>query len=68
MANHPNRSRRKDAPTPAQIRKARKQAGLSRHEAARLIYKSGRSWDKWESGERPMDPAYWELWQIKVKQ
>lgn len=70
MTNHPNRSRRKDAPgrtpKPDEIRAAREAAGLSRDAAAKLIYKSVRSWEKWENGERPMDPAWWELWQLKV--
>lgn len=55
-------------PTPKQIRSARDKAGLSRHEAATLIYKSQRSWEKWENGERPMDPAFFELFRRKVKE
>ncbi len=54
------------SPTPEQIRKAREKAGLSRQEAAALIHKSVRTWEKWENGERTMDPAFFELWQLKV--
>jgi DNA (cytosine-5)-methyltransferase 1 len=54
------------SPTSQQIRKARERAGLSRKDAADLIYKSVRTWEKWENGERTMDPAFWELWQRKL--
>lgn len=53
------------SPRPREIRAAREAAGLSRQDAAALIYKSVRAWEKWEQGERAMDPALWELWQIK---
>lgn len=70
MTNHPNRSRRTDAagrtPKPDEIRAAREAAQLSRDAAAKLIYKSVRAWEKWENGERKMDPAFWELWRIKA--
>ena len=56
------------APKPDEIRKAREHANLSRTAAAALIYKSVRTWEKWENGERAMDPAFWELWRIKVSQ
>lgn len=55
------------SPTPNQVRKAREKAGLSRADAAALVYRSVRVWEKYETGERNMDPAVWELWQIKVK-
>jgi len=54
-------------PNPKQMRAARERAKLSRKEAAALIYKSVRTWEKWENGERRMDAALWELWTIKVK-
>jgi DNA (cytosine-5)-methyltransferase 1 len=54
------------SPTPKQIRAARERAKLSRQEAADLIYKSVRTWEKWENGERTMDPAFWELWKQKA--
>jgi DNA-binding transcriptional regulator YiaG len=71
MTNHPNRSRRTDAPgrtpKPDEIRAAREAAGLSRLDAAALIYRSVRGWEKFESGERPLDPALWELWLLKIQ-
>lgn len=57
------------SPTPEDIIKARKNAGLTQGEAAELIYKSARAWQYYESNKpsenRQMDPAYWELFQIK---
>lgn len=70
MPNHPNRSRRKDAParnpTPAEIRAARIDAGLTQAAAAVLIHCSPKSWEKWESGERRMHPAFWDLFGYKL--
>jgi DNA-binding transcriptional regulator YiaG len=54
------------SPGKRQIRSAREAAGLSRSAAAELIYKSARAWEKWEQGDRELDPALWELWQLKV--
>lgn len=68
--NHPNRSRRKDAParnpTPDEIRAARHDAGLTQTEAAALIYCTLRGWQDWEGGQRRMHAAFWELFQIKA--
>ena len=55
-------------PTPAQILEARESAGLSRTEAATLIYCARGSWAQWESGIRAMHPAMWELFLIKTSQ
>lgn len=71
MANHPNRSRSKDAPgrtpSPDEIRAARDAAGLSRKDAAWLVHASEHSWTKWESGERRMHAAFWELFVRKIQ-
>jgi putative transcriptional regulator len=56
-----------NTPTPAEIRKARDGAGLTQAEAAALINCSLRAWIKWESGERAMHPAFWELFLIKLR-
>lgn len=53
------------APPPGQIRRFREERNLSRAAAAALIYKSERTWEKWEQGLSPMDPAYWELFVTK---
>lgn len=70
MANHPNRSKANPHaaanPTPEAIVEARRAAGLTQTQAAALIYCSLRGWQDWESGERRMHPAMWELWQLKV--
>lgn len=55
------------SPTPAEVLAARKAAGLTQAQAAALIYRTGRNWRQWEGGERDMDPALWELFQIKTK-
>jgi len=53
-------------PTPKQIRQARLNAGLTQTAAAALIYKKLRTWQQWEAGDREMDPAFWELFKIKI--
>lgn len=60
-----------DKPTPAEIREARKRAGLTQTAAAALIGKPLRTWQGWESAEgipshRAMDAAIWELWKLKL--
>ncbi|MDD2978141.1 helix-turn-helix domain-containing protein [Aquabacterium sp.] len=60
-------------PTPAQIRAARESAGLSQEAAAALIHKTRSAWAQWEAREsasnhRAMDPAFWELFLLKIKQ
>lgn len=53
-------------PPPATIRAARKAAGLTQTEAARLVHASLRSWQDWEGGRRKMHPAIWELFCLKL--
>ena len=53
-------------PTATQIRAARERLGLSRAEAAALVHRSARAWEKFEQG-RPIDQALWELWLLKAK-
>ena len=68
---HPNRSKARTKaganPTPAQIAAARSAAGLTRAEAARLIYSGERAWQEWELGNRTMHAAMWELFLLKAK-
>lgn len=59
-------------PTPAEIRAARESAGLSQDAAAALLYKARGTWAQWEAREgspnhRAMDPAFWELFQLKAR-
>jgi len=58
----------KPAPTPTQVRAARKAAGLTQAEAAALVYHTRRAWQNWELEKREMDPAVFELFQIKTGQ
>lgn len=70
MNNHPNRSRRESNPAanpqPTSVRAARVAAGLTQSEAGALVYRTARNWQQWESGERPMDPGLWLLFQIRT--
>ena len=52
-------------PTTSQIKKARKDAGLTQTAAAELIYKSCRAWQQYEKGDRAMDAAFFELFLLK---
>lgn len=54
-------------PTPQQIARTRNDAGLTQTQAAALLHKNLRTWQKWEGGDVPMDAAYWELFNLKIK-
>ena len=69
MSNHPNRGRIRgpaSSPTPAQVKSARTEAGLTQTEAAALIYCTLSAWQRWEQDERAMHPAMWELFLLKA--
>lgn len=75
MRSHPNRSKtniRAGAnPTPAQVIRAREEAGLTQRQAAALVHTSWRSWQNWEAEKdspewRRMHSATWELFQVKI--
>jgi DNA-binding transcriptional regulator YiaG len=74
MSTHPNRSAAHGkSPLNIAVERARKAAGLTIAEAARLIYVSTRAWENWETSKvlpswRPMPPAAWELFLIKTGQ
>lgn len=53
-------------PAPAQIRAAREELDLTQAQAAGLLYRTARNWQQWELGERKMDLALWELFQLKT--
>lgn len=55
-------------PTPQQIKSARAAAGLTQEQAAAVIHKKQLAWQRYESGDRAMDAAYWELFLIKTGQ
>lgn len=52
------------APSPADIRTARGE--MTQTQAAELIHCHYRAWQQWESGQRGMHLAMWELYLIKA--
>jgi DNA-binding transcriptional regulator YiaG len=70
VSNHPNRSQANRAvagnPKPAEILRAREDAGLTQQQAADLLFSSWRTWQNWEAGERRMPPSAWELFNAKI--
>ena len=59
-------------PAPAEVRAARIAAELTQTEAAALVHTSCRAWQQWEAkpgtpGHRAMHPAFWELFEIKIR-
>jgi DNA-binding transcriptional regulator YiaG len=70
MPNHPNRGyRRTDASTPKadELREFRRVHGLSTKDAGELVHVTAAAWERWEAGERPMHPAFFELARLKVR-
>ena len=57
-----------ETPTPSEITALRVKAGIDKPVAASLIYKSLRTWQQYEAGDRRMDPAFWELFCLKLKE
>lgn len=55
-------------PLPDDIKRMRRQAGLTQTEAAALVYVDVRAWQYWEAGERNMPRAIWELFTLKTEQ
>jgi len=55
-------------PTPSQILKERKRAGLTQAGAAALIHAGYRAWQEWEGDRRAMHPGLWELFLLKAHQ
>lgn len=53
-------------PTAKQVKSLREKCGLTQTQAANMIYKTLRIWQKYEKGQTPMDPALWELFQLKT--
>lgn len=54
--------------TPKELQKARKRAGLTQTEAAKLVYRSLATWRNWELGRTKLDQAAAELFLIKTNQ
>lgn len=68
MTTHPHRKRKGRSPKPLEIESFRKKNNLSQERIAAFIFCSGNSWSQWESGDRSMHPAFWDLVQIRVKE
>jgi len=51
---------------PSEIKQLREKHELSVAAAARMVYVSERNWRRWESGDRAMPEAAWELFQVKL--
>lgn len=62
----PQFQRKAPAPSAEEVRQVREAAGLTQTAAANLVYRSMRNWQQWERAERQMDPALWELFNLKV--
>lgn len=54
------------SPSPSEIKRVRKAAGLTQEGAAAVIYSTRRTWQDWEAGVNTMHPALWELFKMKV--
>jgi len=59
---------KKKSPTPAKIREARLNSGLTQTEAAQTVQASLRGWQQWEAGDRTMPPGLFELFMLKTGQ
>ena len=58
----------KPSPTPAEIRQARLEAGLTQAQAAELVALSHQPrWAEYEAGVKLMPAARWELFQLKAR-
>ena len=56
-------------PLPEEIKKARKSAGLTQEQAAKVVlYSSPRTWQDWEYGINHMPPGLFELFLMKTGQ
>ena len=71
MTNHPNRSKSAPptaarTPSPDEVREFRRSRNLSAEQAGALVHVTGRAWQRWESDDRPMHPAFFELALLKA--
>lgn len=76
MSNHGNRSKSSPAknPKPAAVMTARESVqaklrlGITDAQAwcAKLLHTKLRTWQQWETGDRRMHPAFWDLFQRRL--
>lgn len=50
------------------IKNARTSAALTQQQAADKVFVTVRAWQRWESGDREMSEADWELFLLKTNQ
>ena len=55
-------------PSPAEIKEARLWAGLTQEQAAKVLDRSRRSWQSWETGARDMDTWLLRLFRVRTGQ
>jgi len=67
--NHPHRNRRGNGyqPKSREITGLREKIGFTQEEMASLVYVSPRRYHDWETGDRNMQPAFWELINRKIE-
>lgn len=53
-------------PTPSLIRATREGLGLAQPDAARLIRRTLRQWQRYEAGTSKLDPILWQAWRVKA--
>lgn len=71
MPNHPNRSKSApptdaSTPKPDEVRELRRANELTAEQCGAIVHVSGRAWQRWEAGDRPMHPAFFELARMKI--
>lgn len=54
-------------PTPEEVLAVRKAAGMTQEEAGAVLFCSRRGWQEWEKGRRDMHPAFWDLFNDRVR-
>ena len=54
--------------SPEKIKEARMFAGLTQEQAAKVLDRSRRSWQSWETGARAMDPWLLRLFRVRTGQ
>ena len=57
-----------ESPTPEAVRAARAAAGLTLAQASDLVFVHIQTWAKWESAQREMHAAFFELFLLKTGQ
>jgi len=54
-------------PTPQQIKKTRKEAGLTQTQAGKLVNRALSTWQAYEGGTLDCPPEIWEIFVIRLE-